>query len=141
MSSTTSDNTNHQNDVEGASLGWTDSFKSHLNVLQANGIGVKQAGFAFRNLSVCGDQSSLAAQADVGSILTSPLRPWEYLPNRSKSPRRILRSFDGFVNPGELLLVLGRPGAGASTFLKTISGEMCGLDLVDGSSINYSGIK
>lgn len=140
MSSRTSDDTMHHTDVEISSLGWTKSFKSHLDILQTNGIAIKQAGFAFRDLSVCGSQSSLATQADVGSILTAPFRPWNYLNINSRSPRRILDNFDGFLNSGELLLVLGRPGAGCSTFLKTVAGEMSGLELVDGSSMNYSGI-
>jgi ATP-binding cassette subfamily G (WHITE) protein 2 (PDR) len=141
MSSTTLDENKQQTNVEVASIAWTESFKSHLDILQANGIAIKQAGFSFRDLSVCGRQSSLATQANVGSILTAPFRPQEYLNLKSRSPRKILDSFDGFLDPGELLLVLGRPGAGCSTFLKTISGEMSGLELVEGSSINYSGIS
>jgi ATP-binding cassette subfamily G (WHITE) protein 2 (PDR) len=113
MSSTTLDENKQQTNVEVASIAWTESFKSHLDILQAN----------------------------VGSILTAPFRPQEYLNLKSRSPRKILDSFDGFLDPGELLLVLGRPGAGCSTFLKTISGEMSGLELVEGSSINYSGIS
>jgi len=140
MSSTTLDETKHHTDVEVLSRGWTKSFKSHLDILQANGIAIKQAGFAFRDLSVCGRQSPRTIQADVGSILTTPFRPWDYLNINSRSPRKILDSFDGFLNSGELLLVLGRPGAGCSTFLKTVSGEMSGLELGEGSSINYSGI-
>lgn len=141
MSSTTSDETRHHTDVEISSFGWTKSLKSHLDILQTNGIAVKQAGFAFRDLSVCGRQSSLATQADVGSILIAPFRPWDYLNMNSRSPRIILDNFSGFLNSGELLLVLGRPGAGCSTFLKTISGEMSGLELSEGSSINYNGIS
>ena len=140
MSSTTLDETKHHADIEVLSRGWTKSFKSHLDILQANGIAIKQAGFAFRNLSVCGRQSSLSIQADVGSILSAPFCPWDYLNIKSRSPHRILENFDGFLNAGELLLVLGRPGAGCSTFLKTVSGQMSGLELVKGSSINYSGI-
>lgn len=141
MSSTTSGETKHNADIEVSSVRWTTSFKSHLDLLQANGIAIKRAGFAFRDLSVCGWQSSLATQADVGSVLTAPFRPWEYLSIRSRYRRRILDGFDGFVNSGELLLILGKPGAGCSTFLKTISGEMSGLELVEGSSINYNGIS
>jgi energy-coupling factor transporter ATP-binding protein EcfA2 len=33
----------------------------------------------------------------------------------------ILRDFDGLVKSGEMLVVLGRPGSGCSTFLKTIA--------------------
>lgn len=141
MSSTTLDETEGHTDIRSSNLGWTKSFKSHLDVLQTNGIAIKHAGFGFRDLSVCGRQSSLATQADVASILTAPFRPWQYLSTKSKSPRKILDSFDCLLNSGELLLVLGRPGAGCSTFLKTISGEMSGLEMMEGSTINYSGIS
>jgi ATP-binding cassette, subfamily G (WHITE), member 2, PDR len=40
---------------------------------------------------------------------------------------QILRDFDGLVESGEMLVVLGRPGSGCSTFLKTISGEAHGF--------------
>ena len=87
-----------------------------------------------------GNQSSLGNQADVGSVLTTPFRPWEYLNINKKEPRTILSNFNGFVASGELLLVLGRPGAGCSTFLKTIAGELDGLKLDKDSSVHYSGI-
>jgi len=37
--------------------------------------------------------------------------------------------------------VLGRPGSGCSTFLKTICGELSGLDLDDSSVVEYNGIS
>ncbi|KAH8428089.1 Multidrug resistance protein [Aspergillus melleus] len=42
---------------------------------------------------------------------------------------QILRNLDGVVRPGEMLLVLGRPGSGCTTFLKTIAGDVYGLDI------------
>ena len=35
-----------------------------------------------------------------------------------KNPKAILGNFDGFAKPGEMVLVLGRPDSGCSTFLK-----------------------
>ncbi|KAF2171433.1 hypothetical protein M409DRAFT_63711 [Zasmidium cellare ATCC 36951] len=52
----------------------------------------------------------------------------------------ILRGFEGLVKSGEMLVVLGRPGSGCSTFLKTISGETEGLNLDSESYINYQGV-
>ncbi|KAI9214566.1 hypothetical protein DS838_000516 [Geotrichum bryndzae] len=41
-----------------------------------------------------------------------------------KTPQRdLIHDIHGIVKPGELLLVLGRPGAGCTTLLKTIAGE------------------
>ena len=54
--------------------------------------------------------------------------------------KQILRNFNGHVNSGELLVVLGRPGSGCSTFLKTVCGDLQGLQVSKDSNINYSGI-
>ncbi|KAL2871009.1 putative ABC transporter [Aspergillus lucknowensis] len=52
--------------------------------------------------------------------------------------RTILRDFTGCVRPGEMLLVLGRPGSGCSTFLKAIGNQRHGYKSVEGD-INYGG--
>lgn len=36
--------------------------------------------------------------------------------------RYILREFNGLLKPGEMMLVVGRPGSGCSTLLKTLAG-------------------
>ena len=51
----------------------------------------------------------------------------------------ILCPMDGLVKSGEMLLVLGKPGSGCSTFLKTISGDTNGFSLAQDSIINYDG--
>lgn len=115
--------------------------KSHLAKVDEDGLIVKHTGFLFRDLTVKGSQASVKSQANVGNVLTSPLRPWEFLSFQSRPPRQILRDFNGYVDAGELLLVLGRPGAGCSTFLKTLAGETAGLTLDGSSSISYDGIS
>ncbi|KAB5511457.1 hypothetical protein GE09DRAFT_982012, partial [Coniochaeta sp. 2T2.1] len=40
-----------------------------------------------------------------------------------------------------LLLVLDRPGSGCTTSLKTLTGEMHGLELDSASAIQYRGLK
>ena len=44
----------------------------------------------------------------------------------------ILRGFRGVVKPGEMVLVLGRPGSGCTTFLKVIANQRFGYTRVDG---------
>ncbi|PQE05366.1 ABC transporter protein [Rutstroemia sp. NJR-2017a BVV2] len=44
----------------------------------------------------------------------------------------ILKDFRGVVQPGEMVLVLGRPGSGCTTFLKTITNQRFGYTGVDG---------
>ena len=59
---------------------------------------------------------------------------------RGKRKIQILRDFEGLVKSGEMLVVLGRPGAGCSTLLKTISGETHGFFIDGDSHVNYQGI-
>lgn len=40
---------------------------------------------------------------------------------RAQSSRAILRQFSGTVKAGEMLLVIGKPGSGCTTFLKTLA--------------------
>ena len=44
----------------------------------------------------------------------------------------ILRNFRGLVRPGEMVLVLGRPGSGCTTFLKVIANQRFGYTGIDG---------
>jgi ABC-type multidrug transport system ATPase subunit len=69
--------------------------------------------------------------------MTFPLRFWTWFERTHKRP--ILQGLDGIVHKGELLLVLGRPGSGCTTFLKTITGEMRGLQVDSDSLLHYRG--
>lgn len=60
---------------------------------------------------------------------------------RGKKKIQILRDFEGLIKSGELLVVLGKPGSGCSTLLKTISGETDGFFIDSKSNINYQGIS
>ena len=67
-------------------------------------------GVAYRNLSVHGFGSSTDYQKDVLNVLwRGPQILREWLSNR-RSKIQILNDFEGLVNKGEMLLVLGRPG-------------------------------
>ncbi|KAL2869426.1 putative ABC multidrug transporter [Aspergillus lucknowensis] len=57
-----------------------------------------------------------------------------------RSERQLIRDFTGVVRSGEIMLVLGRPGAGCSTFLRTIAGHHSSFLSVTGS-IDYSGLS
>lgn len=60
---------------------------------------------------------------------------------RGKRKIQILRDFEGLIKSGEMLVVLGKPGSGCSTLLKTISGETDGFVIDPESNINYQGIS
>ncbi|CAM1508811.1 Fc.00g025500.m01.CDS01 [Cosmosporella sp. VM-42] len=114
---------------------------SHTLVNLRDGLSVPtppRSGFAFRDLTVNGSGPAVEQQHTIWTLLTFPFRFWDWIqPKRSKT---ILQGLDGVVQKGELLLVLGRPGSGCSTFLKTITGEMRSLELDPASILHYTGI-
>lgn len=99
----------------------------------------RQASFVFKGLDVTGSAVNANIQPTVASIFVAPLT-WVRNLIRGRAPeKKILSGFDGVTKPGELLLVLGRPGSGCSTLLRTIAGELGGLKTRPVSAINYNG--
>ncbi|KZT01955.1 pleiotropic drug resistance ABC transporter [Laetiporus sulphureus 93-53] len=83
----------------------------------------RELGVLFDNLRVIGLGSSAARQPTLGSTL-NPLSWLGAIQNiRRPATREILSGFEGVVAPGEMLLVLGRPGAGCSTLLRTLANQ------------------
>ena len=101
---------------------------------------LRTVGLAFRDLNVFGYGVSTDYQKDVFNIL---LEAWGFIQKMLRINRRridILRDFEGVVNAGEMLIVLGPPGSGCSTFLKTIAGETDGFTVDPRTYLNYQGI-
>ena len=114
-----------------------------LSSLDRQGINPQEQGVVFSNLRVSGSGSALQFQETVMSSLTVPFRfVINSIFGRNKAGRRrILHGFDGLLQSGELLLVLGRPGSGCTTFLKTLCGHLGGLTLEPESTIHYQGLS
>jgi hypothetical protein len=113
-----------------------------LNESDPNSAPSRSLGVAFQNLSVHGWGTGGAAYQQ--GVLDMPVDAVKFvanllLPNRRKEKIEILHNFEGVIEEGELLLVLGPPGAGCSTLLKTISGETAGLEVDDQSYMNFRG--
>ncbi|KAJ6145620.1 ABC multidrug transporter C [Penicillium chermesinum] len=101
----------------------------------------RQAGVSFRNLSVHGYGTPTDYQKDVFNSLLQVGAIFRTLTGTGKNKIQILRDFDGLVKSGEMLVVLGRPGSGCTTFLKTLAGEMNGIYKDEKSHMNYQGIS
>lgn len=108
----------------------------------------KQIGIVFKNLTVKGVDSGQS------TVRTFPKAIWRTISGQelhglvnfltggklSKPPTKdILHDFNGFVKPGEMLLVLGRPGAGCSSMLRALANQRGGFAKVEGS-VHYGGI-
>ena len=103
-------------------------------------IKLRRASITFKNLDISGSGIAMNLQPTVASYLLGAFRLQEWLRLAKKPQRKILTGFEGHVKPGETLLVLGRPGSGCSTLLKTLAGELRGLKLGHDAVIHYSGI-
>jgi ABC-type polysaccharide/polyol phosphate transport system ATPase subunit len=108
-----------------------------MKLKDENNVVQRRAGVVWKNLKVCGSGSSINLQKNVASLLLAPFRPQEFF--GSKHEKTILNEFDGCLKSGEMLVVLGRPGSGCSTLLKTLMGELRGLDMKEQSEIHYNG--
>ncbi len=105
----------------------------------------RHSGVVFRNLTVKGVGLGASLQPTVGDIFLGLPRTIKTLFRRGakaasgKPPvRDLLSNFDGCVRPGEMLLVLGRPGSGCSTFLKAFCNQREGYKSVEGD-VTYGG--
>ncbi|KAL9596515.1 MAG: hypothetical protein Q9219_005736 [cf. Caloplaca sp. 3 TL-2023] len=98
---------------------------------QSSGGIAKQVGLTFRHISVTApDTGTIYVKTlptaimntfgiDQLNFLKNNLFPQKSSNSPKSSTRRILNDFTGLVKPGEMLFVLGRPGSGCSSFLRT----------------------
>lgn len=98
------------------------------------------AGVCFRNLDVYGFRRPSDYQKTVGNIFLEVGTLFRCWTGTGKQKVQILKDFDGILENGQMLLVLGRPGSGCSTLLKTVSGDTESLLVDEHSRINYQGI-
>jgi ATP-binding cassette subfamily G (WHITE) protein 2 (SNQ2) len=105
----------------------------------------RHVGVVWKNLTVKGMGLGAALQPTTGDIFLGLPR---FIKNLfTKGPRKaagkppvrtIINDFNGCIKPGEMLLVLGRPGAGCSTFLKCLGNQRFGYESVEGD-VTYGG--
>ncbi|CZR65741.1 probable multidrug resistance protein CDR1 [Phialocephala subalpina] len=101
----------------------------------------RTAGVAFRDLNAYGFGVPTDYQQTVGNVWLGALGLVRKHLGTEKRKIEILRGLDGIVEAGEMLVVLGPPGSGCTTFLKTISGETHGFSVDERSHLNYQGIS
>ena len=100
----------------------------------------RTAGIAYKSLSAHGFGQPTDYQKTFGNYPLEVAGLVKQMIGQSQKTKiQILRDFDGLVKSGEMLVVLGRPGSGCSTLLKTISGEIDGFFVSDDSYVNYQG--
>lgn len=113
--------------------------KNVVDLMAGEGHTLRTSGIAFQNLNVFGYGAGTDYQADIANVWLGLASSVRGLFGNTRKRIDILREFDGVVHNGEMLLVLGPPGSGCSTFLKTVAGEMNGIFVEDASYFNYQG--
>ena len=115
-----------------------------------DGRSTKRVGITWKNLTVKGAGATATIVKTLPDALMGTFGPDLYriityfLPqfklNRHAQLRTLIHDFTGIVRPGEMMLVLGKPGSGCSTFLKTIANQREGYADVSGE-VSYGGIN
>lgn len=99
-------------------------------------------GVAYRDLRAYGVASDFDYQPTVSNFLWKVST--EFIRNFQKKDQSryfdILKPMDAMMRPGEVTVVLGRPGSGCSTLLKTIAAHTYGFEIGEESIITYDGL-
>jgi ATP-binding cassette subfamily G (WHITE) protein 2 (SNQ2) len=113
-----------------------------------NGQSAKKVGVVWRNLTVKGVGSTASFVRTLPNAVLGTFGPDLYkiisgyipaLKFGKVETRILINDFSGVVRDGEMMLVLGRPGSGCSTFLKAIANNRESYAGVDGQ-VSYGGI-
>ena len=113
--------------------------KYQSETLQERNNELPRMGLGFEHLSVTGYGSGAKFNSSVASLFLTPF----YLPSIIMGMLRphvkhILTDVTGCVKPGEMLLVLGRPGSGCTTLLKSLASYRDGYRSIEGKVL-YEG--
>ncbi|KAJ3527075.1 hypothetical protein NM208_g2742 [Fusarium decemcellulare] len=87
----------------------------------------KKLGVSWTNLTVKG----VGADATFNENVLSQLYPF-HKSNKTEPMKTIIENSNGCVKPGEMLLVLGRPGSGCTTLLSVLANNRRGYEEVTG---------
>lgn len=122
----------------------------HLERRTTAGEPAKKVGVVFKNLTVQGVETGASFVRTLPHAVVGTFGPdlyylvCKFVPQLrfGKKPpiRNLINDFSGAVREGEMMLVLGRPGAGCSTFLKSIANDREAFAAVQGE-ISYGGLS
>lgn len=119
---------------------WAKSFYQS-RISAANGAWPRKLGVAFKDLHVYGFGTATDYQSTVGNTILGVPNLFKKALGNKGDRVDILRDLEGFVESGEMLCVLGPPGSGCSTTLRTIAGDTHGFHVGKDSTLNYGGIR
>lgn len=122
----------------------------HFEKRTEAGESAKKVGVLFKNLTVKGIDSQATFAKTLPEAIIGTFGPdlyritTRFLPalrfGRPPPTRNLIQDFTGAVRNSEMMLVLGRPGSGCSTFLKVIANQRESFADVQGT-VTYGGIS
>ncbi|OOQ82088.1 ABC drug exporter AtrF [Penicillium brasilianum] len=122
----------------------------HLERRTTAGEPAKKVGVVFKHLTVKGVETGASFVRTLPHAVVGTFGPDLYnvicrfvpqLRFGKKPPiRELIHDFSGAVREGEMMLVLGRPGAGCTTFLKAIANDRSAFAAVEGE-VSYGGLS
>ncbi|MCJ1435794.1 hypothetical protein MMC27_005169 [Xylographa pallens] len=103
----------------------------------------RHVGLVWRNLIVKGVGLGAALQPTISDPFLALPRLLSGLFSNGRAThkppvRTLINNFSGCIRPGQMLLVLGRPGSGCSTFLKVLANQRYGFKSIEGD-VSYGG--
>ncbi|ORZ21516.1 ABC-2 type transporter-domain-containing protein [Absidia repens] len=116
----------------------TDFLSGNLARREEEGFKPKRLGLVVKNLTVKGVGADHEWIPTISTVFESALCFWRW-GRKSGHDKTILNNVSAYCKPGEMLLVLGRPGAGCTTFLRVLSEMRKGFTEITGD-IKYGGI-
>lgn len=119
---------------------WIKAFQNIKSDVESSGH-PRLSGIAFKDLQIYGYNSSTMTQETVANMLLKSLDFGKKLLGIRHDKIDIIHHAEALVLPGECVAVLGPPGSGCSTLLKTIAGDTYGFEVSPKSTINYHGIR
>ncbi|KAN0117756.1 ABC-2 type transporter domain containing protein [Hyaloscypha variabilis] len=123
--------------TEGEQFDLEHTLRGNHTAEQESGIRSKHVGVIWENLTVSGTggvTNFVKTFPDAFVSFFNVIETGMHIFGIGKKGRevKILQNFRGLVHPGEMVLVLGRPGSGCTTFLKVIANQRFGYTGVNG---------
>ncbi|KAL6943216.1 ATP-binding cassette multidrug transporter pdr5 [Hanseniaspora osmophila] len=129
------------NSEDFSSVAWVQNFHK-LVVTDPDYYKPYKLGLAYKNLRSYGDSTDIAYQTTMGNVAKKGV---EWVARKLRKKREsdifnILKPMDGYIKPSTVTVVLGKPGSGCSTLLKTMCSNTPGFEVDPESVISYNGL-
>jgi len=100
-------------------------------------------GFMYKDLRAYGQANDSDFQSNFGNVIPKSISQFAKKFDKKYQEANqfdILKPMDGIIPAGKVTVVLGRPGAGCSTFLKTVASQTYGFHIDPNSVLSYDGL-